>query len=300
MNKIIELIKENRLFVALLIYHTLISARIFIEMEHLTLFIFIHQLFWFTGVMIWFFVVFKYVLKINIKKLWFFSGGGALTYIPLIYSSLKGERWSLNYVAPESFFQVVRDMATFLFNHPRNWPMFPELVVLFAFTLSVSICLSKNIPKSLLATILAVYGSFFIFGFSWISVDLNHPSLLPLSSTYDPQKFYALQMLSICSVLLIVIAKDAAAAVIKREKILISQIVMVFLISYIATIFVAYVITGSRTPSVADCLIIIPTVFLFSSSLFFAVKSKSLKAYIIPFYFSIFLLITLFYNINPG
>jgi hypothetical protein len=107
-------------------------------------------------------------------------------------------------------------------------------------------------------------------------------------------------MLSICSVLLIVIAKDAAAAVIKREKILISQIVMVFLISYIATIFVAYVITGSRTPSVADCLIIIPTVFLFSSSLFFAVKSKSLKAYIIPFYFSIFLLITLFYNINPG
>ena len=113
MNKAIDSIKENRLFLALLFYQALIAGRIFIEMNHLTPYIFIHQLYWFTGVMVWFFLIFKYVLEINIKKLWFFAGGSILTCIPLVYATLMGERWSLNYVAPESFYQIVKDMAHF-------------------------------------------------------------------------------------------------------------------------------------------------------------------------------------------
>ncbi len=299
MNKIIQLIKENRIFIALLVYHILIAARIFIEMEHLTLFIFIHQLFWFTGVMIWFFFVFKHILKVDIKKLWFFAGGGIITYIPLVYATLKGEKWSLNYVTPESFFQIVRDMGTLLINHPRNWPMFPELIILLAFTLSVSICLSKNIPKSFLTTILAVYGSFFIFGFSWISVSVDHPSALVLKTAYgDPQKFYALYMMAICSVLVILTVIDEIPDLMKKHNVRIKHFVAVFLPLYAAIISGSSFVAGNKMPQIADIIVLIPTTFLFSSSLLLAFKTKSFISYAIPLYFSIFLFITLFYNSN--
>jgi len=295
-NRITAFIENNCLFLSLLVYQALIAGRIFIEMSYLTPFIFIHQLFWFTGVIVWFFLVFRHLLDTDIRKMWFFSAGALITYIPLIYATLKGEEWSLNYVAPESVFQVIRDMATLLLNHPRNWPMFPELIVLISFTLAIAICLSKNIGKSVLATIISVYGSFLIFGFSWISVDENHPSAILLNSSFEPQKFYALQMIGICSMIILFTVQNEIMMMKKELSIKLSHIGASSMILFIFIMSASTVATSGKTPSVADIAVSFPTAILFGGSLFFAIKTKSLKNFLVPFNFSIFYLITLFYT----
>jgi hypothetical protein len=298
MNKLIRFLSDNRLFFALLFYQALISVRIFIEMRYLTLYIFIHQLFWFTGVLIWFFFVFKWMLKVDANRIWFFCCGAFLTYIPLIYATLMGERWSLNYVSPETFKQVLYDMATFLFYHPRNWPMFYELVLLFIFTLAAAIYISKDVLRSFFVTVLAVYGSFLVFGFSWISVAENHPSAITFSSTFDPQKFYAVQMIGRCSILLVLTAWKDIKDFIVANKINLIHVVLVFVVSFMLLMSGSVLVTSSDFPTIADLAVTASPVFLLSGSIYFAIKLKTVKPFLIPIHFSVFLMIILFYIVR--
>ncbi len=287
---------EHRLTLSLIVYQVIISTRIFIEMKYLTAHIFIHQLFWFTGVLLWFVLIFKQVLKVEENRLWFFSAGSLLTFIPLIYATLMGEEWRLNYVAPESFFQVVKEMATLLAFHPKNWPMFPELVLLLIFTYMAGIYLTKNFKTSLAATILSVYGSFVLFGFSWISVAENHPSAFFLKSTFfDPQKFYSLQMIAMCSVIIILTFKKDILKFMSENNIKPAHNFFVFIPVFVLIMgFHTVLISKGEIPSIADVAICTPPIFLLSSSIYLSIKTKKLKPFIIPIYFSIFLFTALF------
>jgi hypothetical protein len=184
-----------------ILYQIIISTRIFLEMEDLTVSVLTHQLFWFNSVLMVFFICFRYILKIEKDRLALLSAGSILTFIPLAYAKLQGSQWALNYIEPVSFKQVSFDLLTLLFRHEYNWPMFPELVALLAGSVVLGIYLSKNIRLSIISSLTAVYGSFLLLGFSWISVNPEHPTLFLLKSGLKDGQFYALQLITYFSVL---------------------------------------------------------------------------------------------------
>lgn len=187
--------------ISFIFYQIVIAARILIEMEDLTVTIFIHQLFWFNSVLAFFFICFRYILKIEKNRLFLLSTGSLITFIPLIYAKIKGAQWALNYIEPSSFKQVFFDLATLLFFHGYNWPMFPELLALLAGSIILGTYLSKNLKLSVTTSVAAVYGSFLLLGFSWISVNPEHPALFLLSSGFHDSQFYAFQLITYFSIL---------------------------------------------------------------------------------------------------
>jgi len=187
--------------ISFIFYQIVIFARIFVEMEDLTVTVFIHQLFWFNSVLVFFFICFRYILKIEKSRLFLLSAGSFLTFIPLIYAKIKGAQWALNYIEPSSFKQVFLDLATLLFFHEYNWPMFPELLALLAGSIILGTYLSQNPKLSFIASVTAVYGSFLMLGFSWIAVNPEHPTLFLLNTGFHDSQFYALQLITYFSIL---------------------------------------------------------------------------------------------------
>jgi len=187
----------NELF--FIVYQIIISTRIFIEMEDLTLSVFIHQLFWFNSVLMFFFICFRYLLNIEKSRLFLLSAGSILTFIPLIYAKLSGTAWALNYIQPVSLKQVAFDLATLLFFHEYNWPMFPELIALLSGSILLATYLSKNLKLSIITSVTSVYGSFLLLGFSWIAVNPEHPTLFLIKSGFHDSQFYAFQLITVFS-----------------------------------------------------------------------------------------------------
>lgn len=201
MNKLSEIVKNHSLAFAFLLYELVITIRIFVEMEDLTLYVFVHQLFWFNSVLAIFFMSFKKILRIDADKLWILAGGSFLTFIPIVYCALSGKRWSLNYIEPASFSQIMRDVFTMLAGHSYNWPMFPELLALFILSAITGTLLTGKYFKPVAVSLVTLYGAFFILGFSWISVNPEHPSLFHLTTSLPEQQFYAFQLISLFSII---------------------------------------------------------------------------------------------------
>lgn len=202
--KIADFIISNSLAFAFILYEIIISIRIFFEMEVLTAHIFVHQIFWFNCVLAFFYLFFKKLLKIDPDRLWILAGGSFLTFIPLIYSMIKGTPWVLNYIEPVSFFQVMRDVSTLLFRHKFNWPMFPELLALLISSTAIAFFFTRSFFKSFFVSLTALYISFFTLGFSWVSVSSDHPALFRLTTSFPEQQFYALQMITLFSVVILI------------------------------------------------------------------------------------------------
>lgn len=202
--KITAFITGNSLAFAFILYEIIISIRIFFEMEVLTAHIFVHQLFWFNCVLAFFYLFFKKFLKIDPDRLWILAGGSFLTFIPLVYSMIKGTPWMLNYIDPVSFVQVLKDLLTLLFRHRQNWPMFPELLTLLISATAIGFFFTRSLFKSFFVSLSALYMSFLTLGFSWISVSSDHPALFRLTTSFPPQQFYALQMITLFSIIIFI------------------------------------------------------------------------------------------------
>ncbi|MGI6395151.1 MAG: hypothetical protein ACOX2F_10590 [bacterium] len=186
-----------------IIYQAVIAFRIFMEMEELTTSIFTHQLFWFNSVLLFFLISFKYILKIETKRLWILSAGGMLAFIPIIYAKFLGVTWRLNYIEPVSIKQIFFDLLTLLYNHSHNWLMFPELIALFICSFALGIFLSKKVKLSFIASAVALYSSFLALGFSWLAVNPEHPTLFLVNSGMEDSLFYAMQLITYFSILAI-------------------------------------------------------------------------------------------------
>ena len=197
-----DLLNKYRFPLSLIFYEIVISLRIFAEMGLCSIHTFIHQLMWFNTVLLVFFIGYRKILKVQTDRLWILSAGSLLTFIPIVFSYIAGHNWALNYVEPQSFIQVLKDLFTLLCCHEYNWPMFPELLALLLGSLGISYFLSKNIKRSVLCSLFSFYGSFLLLGFSWIAVNPDHPTLFLLRSSFVDSKFYSLQMTSLFIILL--------------------------------------------------------------------------------------------------
>jgi hypothetical protein len=128
--------------------------------------------------------------------------GGLLPFIPIIYGYLANVPIKMNYYHVDSLGQTLFDIATFLYFHNKNHPMFYELICLCLSGFVLSFLLTRRILRSVAAAIVGFYGSFILIGISWISVSENHPTMIELTSGLMPQTFYSLQLICMCLFLL--------------------------------------------------------------------------------------------------
>lgn len=192
------------LLAAFFLYQILIVVRIAIEMGETMPAIFIMQLCWFDCVMMFFVINFKYLLKLQNKDLPVLALGGFLTYIPLLYSFLMSHKWHLNFINPVSFKNVLLNMLTLLAVHEYDWPMFPELVLLLVLSFAVGVILTAKPLKSFLAAIVSTYSSFLCLGFSWVTVNPDHPSFSHFVSGFADHVTYSLYYISFWTVLCVI------------------------------------------------------------------------------------------------
>jgi len=276
--------------ISFIFYQAVIALRIVTEMNHLTRYIFIHQLFWFNSVLIIFFLIFRYMLKIEKKRLWILFTGSFLTFIPLIYAKIMGAQWALNYIQPVSVSQVVFDILTLLLSHDYNWPMFPELAALLLGATVIGWLLTKKLLKSFLFSLSSVYGSFLILGFSWVSVNPDHPTMFPLKSGFYDHQFYSFQLISYFSFFAVIAFGHELFNFFKHLKR--PFLIFVFFIIVSAFAQFSYLYFFRQTVTVPDIFVtflpagsIILTLFIISFSKF---KAKILRGAFLPFWIALF------------
>ncbi|MFO7735199.1 MAG: hypothetical protein R6W70_03165 [bacterium] len=197
------ILQKNHLFPASSLFFMLcVSMRIFIEMEDISADMFFHQIFWFYSVFLFFALCFRHILRVPAKKLYLLAAGSPLIFIPLVYCHIADVQCTMNYIHMESFSYTFFHMATLLYFHPSNHPMFYELFSLLIGTTALALILSRNPVRSIITSLTAFYGAFLFAGMSWISVTENHPSFFSISSALEPQLFYAFQFFGISLTLL--------------------------------------------------------------------------------------------------
>lgn len=233
-----------------------VSTRIFIEMENLSAAVFFHQTFWFYSVFLFFVLCFRHILRVPPKKLHILASGSPIIFIPLIYCYITGTQCTMNYVHMKSFSYTVFHLATLLYFHPSNHPMFYELSLLLIGTTALALILSKKPLRSIVTSLTAFYGAFLFFGFSWISVNKDHPTFFLLSSSFEPHLFYAFQFYGISLVLLFFIflpeIKNNIKKTYKSQKALSSIIAL-------TTLTTAAIQFQPRQMTLWDGLILLPT-----------------------------------------
>lgn len=204
MKELVSKINRLPLWAAFLVYEALITVRIFWEMGRIQPWIFVMQLFWFNCVLMFFVIFFKHLLKIGNNSLPVLASGALLTYVPLIYSTLVGHSWHLNFIPPVSPVQVACDMLTLLAFHEYDWPMFPELLLLLLGSFALGRILSGKTVHSLITACAATWTSFFCIGFAWVAVNPKHPALVHLTVPLSDFVFYALYYIVFFMILLLI------------------------------------------------------------------------------------------------
>lgn len=278
------------------IYQIIISFRIITEMNHLTFYIFIHQLFWFNSVLVCFFIAFRYLLKVEKNRLWILSAGAFLSFIPLAYATMLGEKWALNYIQPVSFSQVSKDLFTLLAFHPYNWPMFPELGALLAGSIAIGWYFSKNIKMSVFSSLTSVYSSFLLLGFSWFSVNPKHPTLFLLKSSFENSQFYALQLISYFSILCIIAFSKELLSFFQELPHKLATIPFFFIITFMIDAF--FMCCYSANFTVPDMFVTFFPCGAFTLTIFLLFFNRKPRRLFLPVWITIFSIIATFTEIK--
>ena len=232
--------KINRvpLPVAFLFFQLILTGRVFIEFGETQPSVFVMQLCWYSCVLMFFVISFKYLLKVKNTELSVLALGGFLLYIPMLYSVLMHHRWHLNFINPVSFRQVAFDMLTLLAVHEYDWPLFPELVMLLLSSFAAGAILTAKPLKSLLAAVVTTYSSFLCLGFSWVAVNPEHPSFSHFTSGMPDEIIYSFYYITFWALLCVAafwnelvdfirqIKKPAAAVVSVLGSAVIAEIVI--------------------------------------------------------------------------
>lgn len=187
--------------VAFIFFQLLLTGRVLIELGVTLPSIVVMQLCWYSCVLMFFVISFKYLLKVKNTELSVLALGGFLPYIPMVYSFLMHHEWHLNFINPVSFGQVAFDMLTLLAVHEYDWPLFPELVMLLVSSFAAGVILTAKPLKSLLAAVVTTYFSFFCLGFSWFAVNYEHPSFSHFNSGFSDHVTYSLYYFSLLIIL---------------------------------------------------------------------------------------------------
>lgn len=208
-SRAVEKINKIPQIYAFLFFEVMIAVRVYAEFgKENPLTIAVFQLFWFTSVLMYFFALFKWILKLRDEDLTFFALGGFLPMIPVVYARFAGRELTLNFVEPTSLLSVLKNIFTLEAAHSYNWALFPELLALLLLSFAAGWLISGKALKSAFTAFLATASSFFMLGFSWITVDPEHPAMFVLRSGLKNHQNYTLYYISVFIIFSCIAFKD--------------------------------------------------------------------------------------------
>ncbi len=182
------------------LFEIIVGVRVFVEMRLLSInnnpMTALHRLLWYTYVFLFFAACYRRILDVSFEKLIYLAPGGVILFIPPLYAALTGKEFLMNYLVSRDPVEIARELLTLHYSHPRNYFMFPELLVLLLGTAVLSWYFSRRFAKTILNTVVSFYGAFLSAGLCWFSVEPQHDAVFSLTAMFHAQQFYALQFLS--------------------------------------------------------------------------------------------------------
>lgn len=134
-----------------------------------------HHYCWFSFVFLWFAVVTKHIAGLSSKKIPFLVFIMPIVFVPIVISLLTGEPLNLSYVivSEEGVLNVVKNVFTLNYFHADNHEQFYELLALVILLAVGSFIISRNIKKTVAATVAGYFGSYLIAGIHWFGVNTD-------------------------------------------------------------------------------------------------------------------------------
>ncbi len=274
MIKILKTLPENFIWAfSFLIFISLISARVYIEAAVLnsffSTFVLFHHLFWFISVLLWFMISLRYIGKMKRAYLPYLSFAGILTYIPMIYKYIDKGDAVLEYIYTRDVIEAANFVFLLMYNHPKNFYMFPELLLLLLGLIVVAWFSSRSVFRVLGVVLFGFFGSMLI-GFYWVGKATSKFSYIKLE-TAMPNHLFLSVIFYLFSLLLALILFYPEIR--KKQKILFRwrKELLIAIISILFTFLAKLVL---RNFSLLDYFLIFT---VFGSSLFFLELSMRLK-----------------------
>lgn len=127
--------------------------------------------FWYLSIFLLIFSCFKYIVKIDNKKILYFSIFSFILLIPVIYCFATNNPVKLSYLNFGNFFESVKNILTLFIFDKHNFPFTIEMIVLLTGVPIISYIFSKSITKSIVNTLSIYFLSGFLCGFVYICPD---------------------------------------------------------------------------------------------------------------------------------
>lgn len=240
-----------------------ISARIIMEfsvahMPH-RYFLYFHHLFWFYSAFLIYMIFFRYIAGVKADKITQFTLATPIIWTPILVHILSTSSvMRLNYLLHNDLYTSFLHIVSFMFLHPKNYSMAPELISLFVGTLFVSYYLSRSIIKSILTTVASYTTLMLVIATIWIGPDKFKAPIFIFHSIIQPHLFFAsYHMINTFMLLFILFAPEIKRYLfptIFRLKTAITTSAL-FAIFYGHLIFMVPSLYG-KTPTTADMLIL--------------------------------------------
>ena len=151
-------------FVLVVLSRNVLETLFFASKIFIGYYVVLHHFNWYLYVFFYYLIVVRYILKMKKSSLVYLPLGGAVVYIPVIYSFLFDSGLKLEYIQGRSFFEIFYQIATLMYFHPQNHPFFVEMIVIMALFVVVSYAISRSVVRTLLNLFLGFYGSILVAG----------------------------------------------------------------------------------------------------------------------------------------
>jgi len=167
---------------SIVFFTVVICVRTFFEVSLSSFFfshgILMHAYCWFSFVFLWFLNVAKHITGLSTKRIPYLVFLSPIVLIPVVSSFIKGEQLNLQYlgIRNSEFIESIKHIVTLNYYHSNNHEQFYELLILVILLVAGSYYISRSVKKTVLATVVAYFGSFFIAGLKWFGINVTGTS----------------------------------------------------------------------------------------------------------------------------
>ena len=240
-----------------------ISARFLMEISIANMphryFLYFHHQFWFYSAFVVYMIFFRYITGLKSDKIMRFTLATPLLWIPILVHFITGNKvMRVNYLYHDNLATYLSHIASFMWFHPRNHLLSPELITLFVGALALSYYLSRSILKSVVTASLAYLTLMVGLATIWVGPEKFKAPVFQFPSTIQPHLFFASNYIIITFLLITIlfapeIKRHLFPTVFRLKTAIITS--ALFAIFYGYLIFMVPSLYG-KTPTTADTIIL--------------------------------------------
>jgi len=168
-----------------LFYLFIVVIRVVVEAGFLASFlgynVLFHHIFWFSTVLFWFMISFRFIVGMKKEYIAYLSISGLVVFIPIIYAWMASGKARMIYMKSNNISKILEYFGLLMYTHPKNHFLFPELLTLLIGVVAISYFYSKSVKKTVLNIFFGFYASM-LLGLHLFGVSPNTKAYIPITT----------------------------------------------------------------------------------------------------------------------